>query len=218
MRLLVDKTDRRNAMLRKYRLWFLVAIFGLLTGCSSTVDCDVVSYHTLDKPMGETVNVVPQDSELTGTPEFAFFSAQIEKQLRKIGYVPEGGGTSDLIFAIRYGTGDGPDEVARLPKCFTRYRYIYDDYGSPYYRSFECDDGLVDLKSTYFHFLALNVYRPTEPGDPGEVIYQGIANSVSMNDNIRPIMPYLIAALFDGFPSESGEVRNVAVDRAAVKK
>ncbi len=205
-------------MLQKYKLWFLVAIFGLLTGCSSTVDCDVISYHTLGEPMGETVKIVHQDSELTGSPEFAFFAAQIEEQLNRIGYATKENGASDLLFAIKYGTGEGQEEVARLPKCYTRYRYLYEDYGSPYYRGLECYDGLIDLHSRYVHFLALNVYKPTEPGDPGEVIYQGIANSVSLNNSIGPIMPYLVAALFDGFPGKSGEVRNVAVDRTAVKK
>jgi len=205
-------------MLRKYKLWFLIAMFGPLTGCSSTVDCDVVCYHTLGQPMGETVKIVHQDSELTGSPEFAFFAAQIDAQLRKIGYSPVSGGASDLIFAIKYGTGEGPDEVDRIPKCFTRYRYLYEDYGSPYYQGLECYDGQIDLQSRYVHFLALNVYRPTEPGDPGEVIYQGIANSVSLNNSINPIMPYLVAAIFDGFPGESGEVRSVAVDRAIKTK
>lgn len=205
-------------MLQKYKRWFLVAMFGLLTGCSSSVDCDVVSYHTLDEPMGETVKIIHQDAKLTGTPEFDFFAAQIEKKLNSIGYMSQGNGASDLVFAIKYGTGEGADEVDRFPKCFTRYRYLYEDYGSPYYRGMECYDGLIELQSRYIHFLALNVYKPTEPGDPGEVIYQGIANSVSLNDNIGPIMPYLVAALFDGFPGESGEVRSVAVDRTIQKK
>lgn len=205
-------------MLQKYKLWFLVAIFGLLTGCSSTVDCDVVCYHTLGEPMGETVKVVPQDSELSGSSEFAFFAAQFEEQLGKVGYTVSDSGASDLIFAIKYGTDESLKEVNRAPKCFTRYRYIYEDYGSPYYRGLECYDGQIDSPSMYVHVLALNVYRPTEPGDPGEIIYQGIANSESMNNNIGPTMPYLMAALLDGFPGESGEVRHVAVDRTAVKK
>jgi len=205
-------------MLRKYKLWFLVAIFGLMMGCSSTVDCDVVCYHTLGEPMGETVKVIPQDSELAGSSEFGFYAAQFEEQLSKVGYTVNDGGASDLTFAIKYGTDESLDEAKRPPKCFTRYRYIYEDYGSPYYRGLECYDGQIDSPSKYVHVLALNVYRPTEPGDPGEIIYQGIANSESMNNNIGPTMPYLMAALLDGFPGESGEVRSVTIDRTAVKK
>ncbi len=205
-------------MLRKYKLWILVAVSGLLTGCSSTVDCDVVCYHTLGESMGETVRVVPQDSELTDSPEFAVFAAQFKEQLSKVGYTVGDAGASDLIFAIRYGTDESLEEAKRPPKCFTRYRYLYEDYGSPYYRGLECYDGQIESPSLYVHVLALNVYRQTEPGDPGEVIYQGIANSISMNGNIGPTMPYLMAAILDGFPGESGEVRNVVVDRKAVKK
>lgn len=202
-------------MLKKYKMMLLTLILGILTGCSSsTVDCDVVAYHTLGAPEGETVRIEPQDTKLIGTPEFAYYASQIRAQLNKTGYRQAAGDSANLIFAIKYGTTDGPEEIARFPKCFTRYRYIEDDFGSPYYRGLECYDNFIEIQSSYIHSLALEVYRPIAPGDPGEMIYQGIVNNISKSSNLSKIMPYLAAALFDDFPGESGEVRNVAVDKS----
>ena len=196
----------------------LVIVSGLLAGCSSTVDCDVVAYHSFWEPQGETVRIEPQEAEIADTPEFKYIADQVRSQLNKIGYRQAADNSANLIFAIKYGTGDGPEEVKRLPKCFTRYRYIEDDYGSPYYRGLECYNSRLEIQSSYIHFLSLKVYQPVATGDRGEMIYQGVVNSVSMNSNFSNIMPYLIAALFDNFPSESGEVRSVAVDKSKQTK
>lgn len=195
----------------------VVAIF-MMAACSSGVDCDVVAYHTLGAPQGERVRIVHQNAALTGTPEFNFFASQIRTKLNKLGYGNAGNGAANLVFAIKYDVGEGPTEVARLPKCFTQYRYLDDEYGSPYYRGLECYTSQIELQSNYIHFLELKIYSPIEPGDPGEVIYEGMVHSVSLNDSLAEMMPYLISALFTDFPGESGEVRSVVVDNKAKRK
>ncbi len=205
-------------MLKILKTGLALAMSFLTVACSSGVGCDVVAYHTLGAPQGETVRIVHQDPAITGTPEFNYFASQIRRRLNQLGYRQTGNGTANLIFAIKYDFGEGPAEVARLPKCFTEYRYVFDEYGSPYYRGLECYTTQVELQSRYIYFLELKIYSPIEPGDPGEVIYEGMVHSVSLNDNMAQMMPYLIAALFTDFPGESGEVRRVVVDGNSNRK
>ena len=200
-------------MLGVHKFFLMLILPMLVAACSTGVDCDVVAYHTLGAPQGEKVRIVHQDPTITGTPEFNYFAAQIQTRLEQSGYTRAGSGGSDLIFAIKYDFGEGPDEIVRLPRCHTQYRFLHEDYGSPYYRGLECYNDTVELQSSYTHFMQVKIYRPIEPGDPGEVIYEGMVHSVSLNDSLEAMMPYLIAALFDDFPGESGEIRSVIVDR-----
>ncbi len=196
----------------KIPLSFIVPMW--LVACSSNVDCGIIAYHSLDAPSGETVRVIHQDTDVTNTPEFNDYAAQLLTRLVRIGYVRADGDSADLTFAISYDFGEDPQKTTETASCHKEYRFRDDEYGSPYYRGLDCYPHDGDGPSKYIHFLRLKVHDEAAPGDLGEAIYEGTVHNMSMSDNLREVMPYLIAALLDNFPGENGEIRNVIVDRA----
>lgn len=195
----------------KYTL--AAAVFGMLGACSSSVDCDVVTYHSLERPSGERISVVADELNVSDPDLYANVAGQVETALLKAGYSSAGGGEADLVFAVRYGVGTGPDEMKRVPRCSNRYVFKGDNYGSPYYRGLECYEEAPEAVNNYIHYLEIKVFDPVSAATGNSAtIYEGLAQSLSWSDDIEQLMPYLVTALFDNFPGRSGEIRSVAVD------
>ena len=185
----------------------------LVSACTNTVDCDVVAIHSLGPPNNETIQLVHQDEALTGSPEFNQIAAQVRTRLDQLGKGRAAGAPPDLVFAISYRAGRASEEMSRLPKCYTSYRYLTEDTGSPYYRGLQCFGEEARVQLQFIHFLELKIYRPVSGDRLGDLTYEGSAHSVTNEASILAMMPYLVSALFDDFPGKSGEVRQVAVDR-----
>lgn len=183
-----------------------------LASCSSAVDCDVVCYHDLGAPAGERVSVVASDDSQSGPDQFEGVAGQIRTALDQAGYTSVQAGFSDLVFVVSYGVGAGPDEQERIPRCADNYVFRDDGYGAPYYSGLECYEQTPELINNYLHFLEVKVFDgiAISSGDP-DALYEGLVQSLSWSDDQQLIMPYLVAALFDNFPGESGKVRRVSV-------
>jgi len=207
-------------MVQTWKSIALIMICGLLAGCSSAVDCDVVAYHALNKPQGETFHIVHREPAQAAAPGFTEYATHIQKALTRIGYKgAKGEGSADLTFSINYGVGPGMDEVVEVPKCTMRYNFRYEEYREPYSYGMYCTDETIDLRATFNHFLEIRVYGPPEGGAiQGPVLYKGLSHSVSRHDNLGAMIPYLVTAIFDGFPGLSGEVKTVSVDPETVAK
>jgi len=192
----------------------VAAVAALLSGCSTAVDCDVVSFHTMNAPRGETVRIEPQDASLAESPEFQFYAAQIKDKVGRIGYRASDDPASEIIFAIKYGVDRSVDETIRYPQCSMRYHFRHGEYGDPYTYGLHCPDAEVELRATFSHFLEVKVHS-AHLGEamPGAYLYKGMVHASSADDNLADMMPYLVAALFDDFPGRSGEVRSVTIER-----
>jgi len=206
-------------MIQLWKSIALVVVCGFLAGCSNSVDCDVVAFHALNEPQGETFQIVHRDSGKTGGPEFTEYATHIKKALTRIGYKAAVGNSADLTFSINYGVGPGMDEVIEIPKCTMRYHFRDEVYGEPYTYGLQCTDETADLRETFNHFLEIRVNEMPEDGaGQGPVLYEGISHSLSHHDDLGAMMPYLVTAIFDDFPGRSGEVRSVTVEPKAVTK
>ena len=205
------------------QIWKSIALMvacGLLAGCSNSVDCDVVAFHTLNKPEGETFRIIHKEPAQAAAPEFAEYAAHIQNALTRIGYKgTEDGGSADLTFSINYGVGPGMEEIVEVPKCTMRYHFRYEEYREPYSYGMHCADETIDLRATFKHFLEIRVYGSSEgDAEQGAVLYKGLSHSVSHRGNLGVMIPYLVTAIFDDFPGRSGEVKSVSVDPEAVAK
>lgn len=199
------------SQLAKAILYFVAAT--ILSGCSKSVDCDVVTYHSLDRPSGERIEIVADIRNAANDTLFPSVSAQVQEALLAQGYQPVGNGLPDFIFAIRHGVGTGPDALDRVPRCSQQYKFHSDDYGSPYYRGLECYEQAAEKHNNYIHFLEVKVYDPvTYAAVGGAPLYDGLAQSLSTHDDQEKLLPYLVSALFDNFPGNSGEIRSVSVE------
>lgn len=192
-------------------LFLFIAGF-LLVSCSSAVDCDVVCYHDLGTPAGERVSVIASPDGSTAPDQFENVAEQIRSALGQAGYTAVNSGFSELVFVVNYGVGAGPDEQERMPRCADNYVFKDDGYGAPYYSGLECYEQTPELINNYLHFLEVKVFDGIAiTSDNPDALYEGLVQSLSWSDDQQLIMPYLVAALFDNFPGESGKVRRVTV-------
>lgn len=199
----------------KLRTVAALALAGVLTACAQTQDCEVVAYYDTTLAVGATVRIVHEETDQAGLPAFSAYAQQIEDAVRAAGFVPVVNEHADLIFELNYGSGEGAEQVARVPKCSERYHYEEEQYGSPYFMGMECYEQAGELQSTYIHYLELNILEPFGPNDEyGPRVYQGLAHATGFRNNLDGMMPYLIAALFTDFPGQSGQVRRVTVARS----
>ncbi len=184
----------------------------LLVSCSSAIDCDVVCYHDLGAPAGERVSVIANPDSPTAVDQFEEVAKQIRFALDQAGYTAVQAGFSDLVFVINYGVGAGPDEQERMSRCADNYVFKDDEYGAPYYSGLQCYEQTPELINNYLHFLEVKVFDGIAiTSDDPDALYEGLVQSLSWSDDQQLIMPYLVAALFDNFPGESGKVRRVTV-------
>jgi len=196
-----------------WKLLNLMALCSLLAGCAAAVNCDVVAFHSLSSPQGEEIRVVHQDPDKTSSPEFAFYAAHVEKGLQGVGYNVSGTKAEDLIFAINYGVGPAADEVVNFPKCSMRYHFRNDGSDAPYSYGMHCLDAPTEIRTQYHHFLDVKVHSAnTDGSNTDNLLYEGVVHSLSMDDNLSALMPYLVAAMFNDFPGESGQSRTVTIE------
>lgn len=199
-------------MVHVMRALSIIAAGLLLAACSSTVDCEVVCYHDLKTPAGERVQVIADSDRPSDADQFDSVAEQVRTALNGAGYTAVTEGSADLVFAISYGVGTGPDQQERMPRCADNYIFKDDNYGAPYYSGLECYEQEPELINNHLHFLEVKVYDAVSMsiGD-SEPLYDGLVQSLSWSDNLAQMTPYLVTALFDGFPGESGKVRRVTV-------
>jgi len=194
----------------KYVFWFGLLF---LTGCASKVDCDVVAYHQLDPPNGESVRLVHKGAEDTYGPQFAFYSGKIAEALGNIGYVVTKSVNADLTFVIDYGIRMGSTEVVEKTNCDLRYHFIHRNYDDPYIYQSDCSSPQIRTRTFYVHYLDVAITSFASSTGNDETIYEGNVFSHHHKRDMPEMMPYLIAAMFDSFPGESGVVKRVTFEQ-----
>jgi Domain of unknown function (DUF4136) len=214
-------------MTMNYFRFLILSSLLALAACSQTLYSDVVRFHTLPAPSGESFIIVPLDEEMEAGPEFRSYASEISTRLLALGYTLH----------------EDPDEPADLKVSlgfsvreeYGRYRYQY--WRQPYFFGFG-----FGLYNHGYHFagqydLYGYGYRPFGGFDPyyysasynlprfarmlemvittrdDEILFEGRAVSRGRNDNMPEIIPLLAMALFDEFPGESGVTSRVGVDR-----
>ena len=194
----------------KYVFW--VGLLGL-SGCASNVDCDVVAYHQLDPPSGESVRLVHKSSDDTYGPQFVHYSGKIAEALRKVGYVVTDDANADLTLAIDYGIRTGSTEVVEKTNCSLRYHFIHRNYDDPYIYRGDCSSPQIRTHTFYVHYLDVAITKLAPAIGNDETIYEGHVFSHHHKQDLPEMMPYLIATMFNNFPGESGVVKRVTFDQ-----
>jgi len=192
-------------------------VFGMgllfLTGCASKVDCDVVAFHELDPPNGESVRLLQKGAGGTSGPEFAFYSGKIAEALGKIGYAVTTDVNADLTFSIDYGVRMGSTEVVETKDCSLRYHFIHRNYDDPYIYQGDCTSSEIRTRTFYVHYLDVAITSLMSLEGSDATIYEGHVFSHHHKQDLPEMMPYLIAAMFDNFPGESGVTKRVTFEQ-----
>jgi hypothetical protein len=196
----------------------LVLLAALILGsCAPRVACDVLRLHTLPPPAGERIRVEPRDAALAPSLEFAGYRALVEQELQRIGYVPTEDADAPLRARIAYSIDAGPTRVVEnWPYCSFRYHYWRGRLVAPYWYGYGCwDPPRISTYEQYIRELTIDILRRRSDGT-ADVLFEGRVRSVGGNDRLSEVMPYLVAAMFQNFPGESGVWKTVTIEQEEI--
>lgn len=191
------------------------ALAVLVAGCASSFKSDVARFHQLPRPSGETFVVVPKDTSLRGSLEFAQYANDIASRLTAVGYrAAAPGGASDLVVTLDYGIDDGKTAIRSYPSTFRGgyYRYghpWYSPWYDPWYMGYP-GYAEPDIRSyvIYTRKLSLEIARS---GNNGERLFEGRVESRGADNRLPEVMPYMVEALFKDFPGRSGVTQEIEI-------
>ena len=201
--------------LKSIKLPLLAVSAGLwLAGCASSLTSDVVTFHESPMPAGETIRVVAADPEKVPTLEFRSYANLVNEELRKIGYTPVTDENADAEFLaeVDYSVDSGQPlvNVDNDPNRYVRYHFSAGRFYDPFY--FGVYDNWapeVYTTPTFIRHLQLNIVTNDEDKTH---VFEGRVQSSGFDDQLPEVMPYLLTAMFQNFPGESGVTKVVTIE------
>lgn len=204
-------------MYRLIRNSLVMVLVMLLGACASQVTSEVTRFHQDSKPKGETIAITASDQGKQGSLEFAAYAKLVAKKLTEIGYqVVDVSAKPDLLARMDYAVGPAQAKVQSYPADIVYYRFNY-GYSYPYSFGHYWDrpgfynywgEPRVFSYTVYPRTLDLNLVRAN-----GESLFEGHVKSIGHEQNINQVMPYLVQAMFNNYPGESGVTKVVTIQK-----
>ena len=192
----------------------------LLGGCAHQISGDVTTFHENLMPAGETIRIVPADPANAGSLEFRSYAQRISEELRDIGYTPvdDASVATDLVAEVDYEIEAGPPQIySDNSNQIVRYHFGLGRYYNPWYFGFYnpffydplLDEPQIYSTPTYNRSLEVNIVD----ADEDERLFEGRVESNGTESSLAEVMPYLITAMFENFPGESGKTKVVTIEK-----
>lgn len=192
----------------------VLAVLLLLGACTTpVVRSDVTRFHTLAAAQSGTSFTIVPDPPQVGSLEFQDYASRVADALSAQGWVPvPPGGTADARVSLRWGVGPAETEFWQSPSS------VYTGMGwggsSPWYGG---GVGYYDpfpywetrSVTTYPRWLSVQILDAK--AGTRRVLFEGRAVASGKSQEITPTMPYLVQALFTGFPGANGTTVRVNV-------
>ena len=194
------------------RAFLMGALALFVTACTPSVKSDVVRFHNLPKPAGETFILVAKDAAKDGSLEFAQYAKLVGAKLVAEGYSAYAGdGQADIIVKVDYGVDEGQEKLESRPgwpMAFYDFhdRYYFDRFY--HQRGFSYSLYARDVRSYTVFTRYLNVDMESASG---ERLFEGSVVSVGRDRRLPEVLPYLAEAMFVNFPGESGVTKVVRI-------
>lgn len=180
----------------------------VLAACAAGVTSEVTRFHRGALPLGETVAIVPLDEAKQGGIEFAAYERLVADVLEAIGYrVVEPGSDPAMLARMDYAVGPAQTRIQDWSGSYVHYHF-YRGHFYPWYFGTYWDEPRVYGYSVYPRSLDLVMARAS-----GEVVFEGHVRSVGQEQNLNEVMPYMVTAMFQNFPGESGVTKVVTIRR-----
>jgi hypothetical protein len=191
-----------------YKIIFLTGLF-LLAGCSTSIESNVTRFHQLPPPNGQSIEVIAMDPSLQQSIEFGAYADLIGAQLGQFGYKPAANGKSDFVAEISYNIENlnGAIIENRSPVSVGIGMGGGSRRGTSVGMGISTSFGSNGNEEKYVSRLHLNIVELSTT----QRVYEGHVENITNNANLAQTMPFLISALFENFPGESGSSNTVTV-------
>jgi len=187
----------------------LIAGLVLVTACSSNVKSNVTRFHQLSQPNGQTIEVIAMDPSLQQSIEFGNYAGMVGGQLGKAGFNPPNGNASQYVAEIAYSIESLEGLVAseRSPVSVGMGVGSGSRRGTSVGMGVSTSLGSSNREPNYLSKFHMNITDLST----GQRVYEGHVESINRNASLAQTMPFLINALFEDFPGESGTTNTVTV-------
>lgn len=184
-----------------------------VAGCTTPiVKADVTRFHVMSAAPPRSFTIVPEPGQ-AGSLEFQNYAEMVAAGLAAQGWRPvaPGGGEADTVVSVRWGVGQ-PNTVTWNSPSSVYGGYGWGGGGRSFHGAgmgFPFGDPFPyweTRSATYFpKWLAVEIAdaRARKAGDR-RILFEGRAISEGARRELAPVMPYLVRALFTGFPGANG--------------
>lgn len=218
----VEMTHNNSHSAKRALIAVGVAAF-LLAGCASRFKADVARFYTPTLPKAESFQVVPSDPAKVGSLEFAQYADLVRNKLIAQGYRPAAQGeVPTLDVRLDYVLSSGREQIRSTHSpsfgfyglapygfygYYPRSRFGFGGHGS--FGGYGAYGGSeVSSRTIYTRGLTLEI---TKAGKPEEKLFEGRAISDGADGRLTEVVPYLVQAMFEEFPGQSGVTKRVVI-------
>lgn len=207
----------RFTLFRAFWARFL-AVFAsvlLLGGCASTLSARVTTYAQWPADVqGQYYRLQPQPGQQNNL-EYQAYADMVRASAGRTGLI-EATGNQAARFEVSFSYQN--------PVSQTWVQQYADPYfGPPIYPWGGYYGGHFGFGGGVFYSppvvnVPVTVYKNTltlvikDKTRDGAEVYRSTAVSVSSEDNLNQVMPYLVRAIFDGFPANNGSTRDISYE------
>ena len=186
----------------------------LVAGCTGKFRSDVASFHRLQAPSGELVQIVAKDSGKRGSIEFSQYASIVGEQLWRLGYQPVGVDQKpDLVVRVDYRVGEARAQIRSYGGYgpyghgFGRFGFSHGFYGPYGYGYSHRQD--IRSYTIYDRFLEMEIAKSDNPDIN---IFESRVISEGRSNRLTELMPLLVRSMFQEFPGPSGVTREVSIE------
>jgi hypothetical protein len=199
---------------RWLQVCFCLFVASFLAGCATTnsVSARVTSFQQWpDDAVGQRYRFVIADPGQENNLEYQAYQDMVRAGIGSTGLVEAGKGASArFTVSFRYGVSQTQVMVRRPYDPYFYGGYGQGFYGRPGYWSgwggYWGPDWVDVPAVAYRNALTLEIHDASRNGAE---VYRASAYSVSGGEKLLAVMPYLVRAIFDGFPGNNGSEREV---------
>lgn len=198
---------------------------------ATRVEARVSTYHRMSSIAGETFAIVPTE-EQRNSLEWDSVAAKLSEEMSNAGAMPAPPESAKLLVSFVYFMGAQGVKTINLPmigqtgvsSATTTGTIRTNAYGSSYsgrttYTPSIGVTGFVPMQvAQNERILRVVIMDGQEYANGGtKPLYEGKVSSIGRCDSVAVVVPYMIEALFQSFPGESGQGKLVKlkVDKAA---
>ncbi len=187
-----------------WRCCALIASLSLLAGCAATLSARVTSYQQWPAGVaGQTYEFAPSTAKANNL-ESDTFADMLRAAIGPTGLVEAAPGKSarfEVSFTYENPLVQSWTQQYAPPPFYGGYGPYYPGWGGGMYYG----PAVVTVPVQYYkNTLTVSIKDLTRHGAE---VYRSSAVSLSGNNNLPGIMPYLARAVFEGFPGNNGQVR-----------
>lgn len=195
-----------------------VLIALLVSACTAPiVQTDVTRFSVADASAPRSFTILPEGQQ-RGSLEFEAYADRVADALAAQGWKPVPSGSAarpDAVVFLAWGVGPANTVTWQSPSAvYGGYgwggpRYWYGGGYFPFYEPFPYWE--TRSVTTWPKWLTIDIldHAAWKRGETRK-IFEGRATTARGGRDIQPVMPYLVQALFTGFPGASG--RTIRVD------